>query len=118
MAKNKIVEEQIMGKQETEVVEEKTVVETVIPTIEEQIMGAAPEVKKVKVVKYDDRTKRYKVKNTLKNRTYEINGYEIGAILGLDTKARDELKHGAKKTAIKKFEKDKEITLYEIEVIK
>ena len=99
-----------MAKKAKKTEEEKTVIEIIKPSIEEQILGASDEVKTVKVVDYASLKRRYKVENIVKNRSYELNGYEIGAILGIDNNARKELKEGAKTVFVGET--------YKIEVIK
>ena len=122
MAKTKVkstVEEQILEAQKAEK-EYETCIEVIKPTVEEQILGATDEIKKVKVFDYLALKRRYKVHNVKKGRIYELNGYEIGAILGLNNDVRNELKQGAPKVEIKEFNddlKDYEL-LYKIEVIK
>lgn len=111
MAKKKpTIEEQILTEENIE-----TVTEVVKPTIEEQILGAKDEVKIKKVVDYTSRKRIYKIFNVLKNRTYTLDGLEIGAILGINEKARNELKEGAKKISICDAKGNE---LYKIEVVK
>ena len=103
-AKNKTVEE----------VKEETVKEVVKPTDEELILGASPGIKVVKVVDYTSYKRNYKVTNTIKNRVYTLNGYQIGAILGMNQEARKQLKEGVKKVTINN---DEGQALYKIEVL-
>lgn len=117
MTKNKkrlSVEEQILEETTTET-EEPTVEEVIKPSVEEQILGASNEIKKVKVVDYTSIQKRYNVIIEANGREIEVNGREVGAFLGLDTNARTTLKQGGKKVVIKN---EKDEPLYTIEVIK
>lgn len=102
------------SKRKKEIIE-KTVTEIIEPTDEEKIFGASEEKKVVKVVDYTAHTRRYKVHNFKKNRTYELNGYEIGAILGMNENAKRELKQGAL-SVVMHDEKTKE-KAYKIEVL-
>lgn len=91
----------------------KTVTETIIPTDDELFLGAEPEERVVKVVDYTNIETIYRVTNLEKNRTYVLNGLQIGAILGLDYSARTQLKEGARKVVMEKNGKQ----TYKIEVI-
>lgn len=95
--------------------EEKLVEEVITPPDEERILGEVEKTKVVKVVDYTAHTRRYKVHNFKKNRTYELNGYEIGAILGMNENAKRELKQGAL-SVVMHDEKTKE-KAYKIEVL-
>ena len=99
----------------------KTITEKIIPTDDELILGAKPEIKTVKVVDYTSVNRLYKVTNIQKNRVYQLNGIQIGAILGMNQSARDDLKQGKSQTEITKVVRDGERTkienLYKIEVI-
>ena len=98
-------------------IEVKTVTETITPSEDDLILGATKEVKTVKVVNYTSVDRLYQVTNLQRKRTYQLNGIQIGAILGMNQSARDDLKHGKKKTTISKLEKGQNIELYKIEVI-
>lgn len=93
----------------------KVVEETVIPSQEERILGKQETIKVVKVVDYTAQDVRYKVENVKKQRTYELNGYEIGAILGCNEDVKTKLKAGEKKVTISNFKGDE--ILYNIEVL-
>lgn len=95
--------------------EVKTVMEVIKPSVEEQILGASDEVKVVKVVDYSSLKAHYKVKNLVKNREFALNGYEIGAILGVDNNARKALKEGAKVVYVANSKGE---NVYKIEVVK
>lgn len=124
MAKNKnsIIEEVTKPIEEKEEVKEEYIEEVTKPTTQDLVMGASPEAKIVKVVDYTSHKRIYKVHNIAKDRTYTLNGYEIGAILGMNETAKKELKEGAKKVTLKEIKKvdDKYQTIekYHIEVIK
>ena len=96
----------------------KTVKEVKKVTDEEKILGATDEIVTVEVVAYDSPDNKYKVTNYRNGkREIEANGLEIEAFIGLNTEAREELKHGAKKVTIYNLHsQDKEI-LYTIEVL-
>lgn len=100
-----------------EKIEVKTVTETITPSDDDLILGATKEVKTVKVVNYTSIDRLYKVTNVQRKRTYQLNGIQIGAILGMNQAARDDLKQGKKKTTISKLENGENVELYEIEVI-
>lgn len=95
---------------------EETVTEVVTPTTEERILGEEETVTEVVKVNYTALKRRYKVKNVRKNRVYELNGYEIGAILGNNEDAKKQLREGKKKIEI--IEPKTHETLYNIEVLK
>ncbi len=124
MAKNKnsIIEEVIKPIEEKEEIKEEYIEEVIKPTTQDLVTGASPEAKIVKVVDYTSHKRIYKVHNIAKDRTYTLNGYEIGAILGLNETAKKELKEGAKKITISENKKigEEYITIekYHIEVIK
>lgn len=105
----KVDEEKILGE------EMETVTEVIVPTDEEKILGATDEIKTVKVVDYASLKRRYNVKNIVKNRIFVLNGYEIGAILGVDNNARKALKEGAMSVVV---QNSKGEAAYKIEVIK
>ena len=92
----------------------KTEIQVVKPTVDELILGAKEEVKKVKVVNYLSKETKYNVKVFANGRTIQANGSEIGTFLGMDYISRNLLKEGNKKVLIKD---DKDRALYEIEVI-
>ncbi|MCM1003570.1 MAG: hypothetical protein NC408_04440 [Candidatus Gastranaerophilales bacterium] len=92
----------------------KTQKVTIKPTQEERIMGAQDTTKTVLIVDYTSHKVRYLVENLVKNRKYELNGYEIGAILGTDNTARQQLREGAKEVVLKD---SKGKDTYKIEVI-
>lgn len=124
MAKNKnsIIEEVIKPNEEIEEIREEYIEEVTKPTTQDLVTGASPEVKIVKVVDYTSHKRIYKVHNIAKNRTYTLNGYEIGAILGMNEAAKKELKEGAKKITLKETKRVNDeyqtIEKYRIEVIK
>lgn len=112
----KVDEEKILGE------EMETVTEVIVPSDEEKILGATDEVVTRQVVDYTSIKRRYKVHNLKRNRVYELNGYQIGAILGINEDARQELKEGALNVVIDTMEevngKFERVELYKIEVIK
>lgn len=120
-SKNSIAQEVIKPTEE-ETIKEEMIEEVIKPTDKELIMGAKEEVKIVKVVDYTSHKRVYKIHNIAKNRTYTLNGYEIGAILGMNEQARNELKGGARKVTVKEIKKIdgkyQTIEKYKIEVIK
>jgi hypothetical protein len=124
MAKNKnsIIEEVTKPIEEKEEVKEEYIEEVLKPTTHDLVTGASPEVKIVKVVDYTSHKRIYKVHNIAKDRTYTLNGYEIGAILGMNETAKKELKEGAKKVTLKEIKRVNDeyqtIEKYHIEVIK
>lgn len=95
-----------------------TVVEVIKPSDEDLILGAEEEVKEVKVIDYASLDKRYKVKNLIKNRVYEVHGRVIDVILGNNEKAKKMLKEGAKKVELTERKEKQLITTHIIEVIK
>lgn len=94
---------------------QETTTQVIEPTTEEKILGAQETTIQVTFVDYSALEKRYKVKNVRKNRVYELNGYEIGAILGNNEEAKKELRTGAKN--IKITEPKTSELLYNIEVL-
>lgn len=92
----------------------ETTIEVIKPTDEELFLGAEPEIKTVKVVNYTALSVRYRVTNIAKNRIYELTGVQIGAILGMNTEARKQLKEGAQMITLNDKEGN---NAYKIEVL-
>jgi hypothetical protein len=87
-------------------------------TDEEKILGATDEIVTVEVVAYDSPDAKYKVTNYRNGkREIEVSGRNIEAFIGLNSDARDALKHGEKSVTVYNLRsQDKEI-LYTIEVL-
>ncbi len=96
----------------------KTVKKIEKVTDEDKIFGATDEVKIVEVVDFDSPNAKYKVTNYLNNgREIIVSGREVETFIGLDNKARQDLKEGARMVEIyNSVSEDKEL-MYKIEVI-
>lgn len=101
--------------------EPKTKIEVITPTEQDLIFGETEKKKVVTVVDYTSIEAKYNVEICANGRTMKANGREIGAFLGLNEKAREELKQGAQKVEISEPKNIggiiKNVVKYKIEVI-
>lgn len=91
-----------------------TKTETIKPSIEKMVLGEKEETKTYKVFDYRSPDVRYNVKINSNGRTVEVNGFEVGAFLGQNARARKLLEQGNKKVNVCD---NKGNELYVIEVI-
>ena len=106
------------NKKATKPVEEIMITEVVKPTDEELFLGAEDEIKTVKVVDYASLKRRYRIHNLKNSRVYEIHGRAIGAIVGNDESVKQQLKEGATKVELFRYEGKEKVKTHIIEVIK
>ena len=67
---------------------------------EDKLLGKTSKSEVKKVVDYTNRDRLYKVTIHENKKVMEVCGFEVGAFLGINTFARNELKEGARKVVI------------------